>query len=250
MTYRAIFAGFAALAAATAPAAAAPFDSWAAIVVAGDYRAHSGAPSEVFDNGRRDLVKALTRIGFNESNILQFTSKPAGDPETNSQQAETETIYAGFTRLAHQTSGGCLLYFTSHGVPQGILVGNQLMTPRAFSQLVNDACSDKMTVAIVSACYSGVFVPALRADTRMIFTAARPDRSSFGCGEANEYTFFDQCVLESLPMSPHFPALAYKTQDCVALREKVEGAMPPSEPQLYIGGAIEAALQAYTFPAN
>ena len=35
------------------------FETWAAIVVAGDFRAHSGAPSEVFDNGRRDIAKAL-----------------------------------------------------------------------------------------------------------------------------------------------------------------------------------------------
>ena len=31
-----------------APASAGPFDSWAALVVAGDSRAHSGDPSEVF----------------------------------------------------------------------------------------------------------------------------------------------------------------------------------------------------------
>ena len=36
-----------------APASAGPFDSWAGLVVAGDSRAHSGAPSEVFDNARQ-----------------------------------------------------------------------------------------------------------------------------------------------------------------------------------------------------
>lgn len=246
--YRTVFAGFAVLAAAVQPVAAAGFDTWAAIVVAGDYRAQSGAPSEVFDNGRRDIVKALARLGFSEGNILQFTSKPDGDPETNPARAETDAIYQSFTRLARQTSGGCFLHFTSHGAPQGILIGTQLMTPRAFSQLVNDACSDKITVAIISACYSGIFIPALRADTRMIFTAARPDRTSFGCGEADEYTFFDQCVLESLPKSENFPVLAYNTQDCVAAREKANGALPPSEPQVYVGAAVEAALRAYSFP--
>ena len=57
------------------------------------------------------------------------------------------------------------------------------------------------------------------AQNRMILTAARPDRTSFGCGEANTYTFFDQCFLESVPQSRDFPMLAVKVQACVAQRE-------------------------------
>ena len=85
----------------------------------------------------------------------------------------------------------------------------------------------------------------------MIFTAARPDRTSFGCSEDLKYTFFDQCVLESLPMVPNFPALADKTKECVAARETAEGATPPSEPQLYVGTAIAPTLQqVYSFTLN
>ena len=35
--------------------AAGPFADWAAVVVAGDFHAHSGADSEAFDNARRDV---------------------------------------------------------------------------------------------------------------------------------------------------------------------------------------------------
>ena len=57
-------------------------------------------------------------------------------------------------------------------------------------------------------------------------------------------------VLESLKQVPNFPALALKSEECVAAREKLEGAEPPSEPQLYIGGSVAAALQQYAFPAH
>ena len=60
---------------------------------------------------------------------------------------------------------------------------------------------------IISACFSGVFVPALAGPNRMVLTAARPDRSSFGCGEADKYPYFDQCVLESMPHAADFAAL-------------------------------------------
>jgi hypothetical protein len=87
-----------------------------------------------------------------------------------------------------------------------------------------------------------VFVPALAGPNRMVLTAARPDRSSFGCGEADKYPYFDQCVLESLPNSSDFASLGRTVQGCVAAREIKEGMKPPSEPQLYIGAGIKPLL--------
>jgi hypothetical protein len=228
-------------------AMAAGFDSWAALVVAGDYRAHSGAPSEVFDNGRRDIAKTLQALGFVQSRILQYSVHPELDKVTNPKLSDTGAIRRDFTRLAKQAGGGCFVYFTSHGGAQGVVVGDALESPRDLLAMLNDACGDRMTVVMISACYSGVFIPVLRSDTRMIVTAARPDRQSFGCGESNMYTFFDQCVLETFPQVPNFPRLATKVQDCVAAREKVEHATPPSEPQVSIGDRITLPLAQYAF---
>ena len=47
------------------------FSDWAAIVVAGDWRAHSGAPSKVFDNARHDVGQALVRAGFSHPAIRE-----------------------------------------------------------------------------------------------------------------------------------------------------------------------------------
>lgn len=235
---------------ASTSAAAAQFDSWVALIVAGDFRAHSGAPSEVFDNGRRDLAKSLQSVGFTQSHILQFSVQPARDKETNPKLSDVDTIRREFTRLARQSSGGCFVYFTSHGGANGIVVNNALMSPREMAQMVNEACADRMTVAVISACYSGVFIPLLKSDTRMVMTATREDRTSFGCGETNRYTFFDQCVIESIPMAPNFPRLAVKVQDCVAAREKAERVDTPSEPQVNIGTTIQNLLGRYAFSAR
>jgi hypothetical protein len=229
------------------PASAGPFDSWAALVVAGDSRAHSGAPSEVFDNARRDLVTALKQIGFAEDHIQQFSARPELDPTTKPLRSDAEQIYLNFKKVAQQATGGCFIYFTSHGAPLGIIVGELMVPIRTIADIIDQTCSNRPTVIIISACFSGMFIPVMHADNRMIFTAARPDRTSFGCGEANQYTFFDQCVLESLPKSPDFAALAGTTKDCVATREKTEGADPPSEPQLYVGSAIKPLLPTFKF---
>jgi len=234
----------------TPPALANGFESWAAIVVAGDFRAHSGMPAEVFDNGRRDIAKALSNLGFAQSHIKQFSVRPDLDKETHPLTSDIDTIRTEFKKLAQQGSGGCLLYFTSHGGQDGILVGNAVVSPRTIAQMVDESCADRMTVVVVSACFSGVFVPPLQSPNRMIMTAARRDRTSFGCGETDKYTYFDQCVLESLPLSRNFPTLGAKVQDCVATRETVEGATPPSEPQLSIGYNVSQVLAAYAFTGN
>ena len=55
--------------------------------------------------------------------------------------------------------------------------------PDNWSHIVNNACGSKPSVIVMSSCFSGQFVPALAGDNRMVITAARPDRTSFGCGE-------------------------------------------------------------------
>ena len=49
------------------------FSHWAVVLVAGDYRAHSGAPSKVFDNARHDLADAFAKIGYSKANMVQFS---------------------------------------------------------------------------------------------------------------------------------------------------------------------------------
>jgi hypothetical protein len=247
----ALFAALAFLSVLTGPAFAGPFDNWAALVVAGDSRAHDGAQSPVFDNARRDLVKDLRQMGFAESHIQQYSARPELDPETKPLRSDGAAIYKAFERLTDTVTGGCFVYFTSHGAPLGIVIGDQNVSIRSVGDIIDNSCHDRPTIAIISACYSGMFIPVLRAPNRMVLTAARPDRTSFGCSEDLKYTFFDQCVLESLPMVQNFAALADKTKECVAAREQAENATPPSEPQLYVGTSIAPALQqAYSFQLN
>lgn len=222
--------------------AAAPFAGWAAIVVAGDWHAHSGAPSEVFDNARRDVSADLERIGFPPDDIVQFSVRPERYPAAAPRQSDAETIADTLWDLSNRAGAGCFAYFTSHGSPDGIGIGEQVLSPRKLDQMVSNSCGDRPTVVIVSACYSGVFVPVLAAANRMVLTAARPDRTSFGCGEQDRYTFFDACVLQYLPSAGDFPDLAKDVIGCVAARERKDGFTLHSEPQFFIGAVLAARL--------
>jgi hypothetical protein len=230
-----------------APFGASPFDNWAAIVVAGDWHAHSGGPSEAFDNARRDVSAALEHAGFEPSHLRQYSVRPERYKDTHPEKSETQAIYDGLIDLAAKAPGGCLFYMSSHGSPGGAILDTTILTPGVLDSMLDKACGTKPTVVVISACFSGVYVPQLARSNRMILTAARPDRTSFGCGEEDKYPYFDDCFLQSMKAAHDFPSLARTTQACVARKESDTGAKPPSEPQLYIGGGLKPLLPLMTF---
>src|SRR5437762_1381622 len=164
---------------------ASDYSNWAAIVVAGDWHAHDGSPSEIFDNARRDVSAALVNIGFNPNNVMQFSVRPQRYPGTLS--ADAGRIANSLWDLSNRTSGGCLLYFSSHGAPSGLVLDDSILTPDKLAMMISNACGERPTIVVISACYSGTFVRDLQGPDRMIVTAARPDRTSFGCGNLNKY---------------------------------------------------------------
>ena len=225
--------------------AASPFSDWAAIVVAGDFHAHSGAPSEAFDNARREVAHDLVGLGFEPQNMRQFSVRPELYPSEHLMLSEPGLIGQKLADVASQAHGGCLIYFTSHGSPAGVVVGPRLLSPAGLSQIVDEACGARPTVVVISACFSGVFVPPLSRPDRMVLTAARPDRSSFGCGESDRYPYFDACMLETLPKAGDLGALGREVLACVAAKEKATGMAPPSEPQMFVGSQLKPLLPFY-----
>ena len=232
-----------------APArAAGPFRDWAAVVISGDFHsAHTNNPTETFDNARRDVAAELVRKGFSPGNVLQFSVRPDRYPDTKPALADAQGIYQSLHALTQRATGGCLFYFTSHGSPQGVVLNGQILPPHVMDTIITDSCGNRPTVVIISACFSGVFVPVLAGANRMILTAARPDRSSFGCSEADKYPYFDTCMLQVLPIAHDFVALGPKVQDCVAQREQETGVAPASEPQLFVGPQLRFILPLMAF---
>jgi hypothetical protein len=236
--------------AAAAPAVqAGPFQDWAAVVVAGDWHAHSGGPSEAFDNARRDVAVALEQAGFQRANLRQYSVRPERYKDTRPEKSDLETIYTDLADLTSKTASGCLFYLSSHGSPAGAIVDDRILPPAILDAMLQRTCGERPTVVVISACFSGVFVPTLARSNRMVLTAARPDRSSFGCGEANKYPYFDDCFLQSMRGAHDFPGLGRAVQACVAAKEVETGAKPPSEPQLFVGGSLKPILPLLAFAA-
>jgi hypothetical protein len=91
------------------------------------------------------------------------------------------------------------VFITSHGSPQHEIYVNLPPLPLAQVTPQNlraalDQCGIRHRVVVLSACYAGGFIPALRDPSTMVLAAARADRASFGCGTESDITDFGRAL--------------------------------------------------------
>jgi hypothetical protein len=140
-----------------------------------------------------------------------------------------------------------LVYFTTHGSEDHTLLVD--MDPLPLDQI---GATDlpgilaehpfKYKAVIVNACYSGGFIPPLKNADTLVITAARADRSSFGCGEQSELTWFGHAFLvNALNKTDDFRQAFKLASTQVAAWEKRDN-YEPSDPQISAGDGIAAQL--------
>jgi hypothetical protein len=163
--------------------------------------------------------------------------------------ATTTALQAALTRvggLIDPEEDVLFLFVTSHGsdepaylsVDEDGLQLTQLTPARLKAALA--ATPIKWKVIVVSACYSGSFIPALQDDNSLVITASRADRSSFGCDARNSMTDFGRAYFsEALKQTTSFTAAFSLASTRIAAREKAEG-LTPSQPQMSLGKAFAA----------
>lgn len=144
-----------------------------------------------------------------------------------------------------------LLFLTSHGTEQHELyvqfgpgddADYDTITPKELRGLLDDA-GIRNRVIVLSACYSGGFVPALKTPDTLIITAARRDRPSFGCGNTASATYFGRAwLIDALARTTDFVESYRLATAEITAREQAEGEAP-SYPQLYVGARIAPLLQ-------
>lgn len=153
--------------------------------------------------------------------------------------------------LMDKREDALLLFLTSHGTEQHELyvqfgpgedADYDTITPKELRGLLDDA-GIRNRVIVLSACYSGGFVPALKSPDTLIITAARRDRPSFGCGNTASATYFGRAwLIDALARTTDFVESYRLATAEITAREQAEGEAP-SYPQLYVGARIAPLLR-------
>lgn len=157
-----------------------------------------------------------------------------GSPET------LELALARVAELMDRNEDVLVLYSTSHGEPdQGLVYkdmkhGGGLITPTRLAEMLT-SLGIKNRLLILQACFSGQFVPALKAPSTIVVTAAAADRSSFGCQAGNDWTFFGDALINHAFRQPlPLDVQLQRASTLIGAAEDRDG-LTPSNPQVNIG---------------
>lgn len=195
----------------------------------------------VFGREAREAGKVLARRydAAGRTITLGGSDGSAPSPLPMGSPGNIEAALARIAELMDPDEDVLVLYTTSHGAPFGIVYndGNEgygAISPTRLSRLF-DALRIHRRLLIVSACYSGVFVPVLSGPQTAIFSAASSDRSSFGCMAENDWTFFGDAMINRALRKPQpLTAAANEAAALIAQWER-QGELKPSQPQQSIG---------------
>jgi hypothetical protein len=197
--------------------------------------------AEYFDKLFSQRLGAAGHVMVLENNPASLTTRPLAS-WTNLENA----LDAVASRM-DTSQDILLLYFTTHGSEDHTLLVD--MDPLPLDQIsagdlpdILDEHDFKYKVVIVNACYSGGFIPPLRDPDTLVITAARSDRSSFGCGEQSELTWFGHAFLvNALNETDNLQQAFRLARTQVAGWEQRER-FEPSEPRIWVGRDITPQL--------
>jgi hypothetical protein len=107
-----------------------------------------------------------------------------------------------------------------------------------------DAASIPWRVIVISACHAGSFIPALADERTIVLTAAAAAKTSFGCADDRDLTYFGEAFYrDALPAATSLRAAFDAARDALAKREQAEG-REQSDPQASYGALLERKLAA------
>jgi hypothetical protein len=206
-----------------------------AVLIAGDWSAAA------FDHATVAMQERLLAHQVARADLQRLSAARTVAGRNGVQSSTLAHVLASIEHMHPGPGEGCFVFATSHGAyGEGlVLVPSQdFLTPAELDHALDVGCGNAPTVAIISSCFSGSFAkPPMARANRVVLTAARDDRTSFGCGAGFQYTVYDRCLLQALDHSAAWQAAYAMIKTCVATREK-SFRIKASEPQAWFGDAV------------
>jgi hypothetical protein len=205
------------------------------------------ADQDVFVKELDGTLASLTKVLPVNGRVLRLVNGP--DTAKGTPLATRESIAAAARAVADvmdKDEDIVILFMTSHGTRAGF--GLQLprrplveFAPRELATIL-DGAGIRNRVVIVSACYSGTFVPPLANDNTIVITAADARNPSFGCAPGREWTFFGDAFFNRSLRPGADLRSAFNGARLMISEWELAGALPPSNPQAHFGTTLVEKL--------
>jgi Peptidase C13 family len=180
----------------------------------------------------------------------RFGSGPV-DVKYNSKKGGGATIEALARSLQVAANGMdaendvLFLILTSHGSRDGLAVKagrlTQTLTPSNLADMLART-SVRHKVVVISACYSGVFIPRLANPDVLVITAADADHPSFGCEDKAKWTYFGDAFFNVALRRARNLKEAFGVARALVRKRELRERFEPSNPQMAGGANVQPLL--------
>jgi peptidase C13-like protein len=176
------------------------------------------------------------------------------DVEYNSKKGGAATI-EGLAKSLQSAAHGMdaendilFLILTSHGSQAGLAVKagrlTQTLTPSNLADMLART-GVRHKVVVVSACYSGVFIPRLANPDTLVITAADADHASFGCQDKAKWTYFGEAFFNVALREARSLRDAFVVARALIRKREQRERIEPSNPRMAGGANVEQLLVAH-----
>jgi hypothetical protein len=182
----------------------------------------------------------------------RFGSGPV-NVKYNSKKGGSATVEALATSLQAAANGMdaesdvLFLILTSHGSRGGLVVKAgrlmQMLTPANLADMLART-GVRHKVVVISACYSGVFIPHLANPDVLVITAADADHPSFGCRDKAKWTYFGDAFFNVALRQAKSVQDAFVVARALVLKRELHERFEPSNPQMAGGANVQPLLAA------
>jgi glycosylphosphatidylinositol transamidase (GPIT) subunit GPI8 len=171
----------------------------------------------------------------------------------NSRKGGSATI-EGLARSLQEAAKGLdaerdvlFLILTSHGSPDGLAIRagrlTQTLTPSHLADMLAKT-GVRHKVVVISACYSGVFIPRLANPDVLVITAADADHPSFGCEDKARWTYFGDAFFNVALRKAASLQDAFLDARSLVRKRELRQHFEPSNPLMAGGANLQSFLAA------
>jgi hypothetical protein len=203
----------------------------------------------VFDNESSKAAAILAKRYGAEGKTVLMSNKPVAP--ASPLKATPANLTAALGKLAARMDMAedvLIVFLTSHGNTDGAAIRDMrgldvVLSPPALRGAL-DAVGVRNRIVIVSACHSGVFIPALQTPTTIVMTAASKETSSFGCEPENDWTWFGDAFFQKSLARGRTMMMAFREAEAQVMIWERNGKLDPSRPQIFVGAEAKPFLDA------
>ena len=173
--------------------------------------------------------------------VVKYNTKTGGS-------ATVEALAATLQAEAKKMNGESDILFlilTSHGSRDGLaVVAGRLaetLKPSHLSEILGRT-GVRNKVVIISACYSGVFIPRLADADTLVITAADANHPSFGCEDKAKWTYFGDAFFNVALRRARNLQEAFVIARALVRKRELREHFEPSNPLMAGGANVQPLL--------